>query len=339
MKVGVFSDLHLHNFKQFSRPEPTGVNSRAQACLDVLGKILSQEDCKTFLFCGDFWHVRWSIPTTLIQPVQNILYRNLQRCETYCYAIPGNHDQPTKDPYGPNALAAIGACGLVDISGLMYYPDLFILGVPAGASLPVIDIIDKQNKKVLILHQMIEGTEISASGHITNTGSSLDSIKEYMAEYSFDKCFIGDIHKRHQLDDDIWYVGSSLQHDFGDEGQDKGMLIWDTESGEVTFREIVSPQFKTITDPEKQTIDSGNYYRIYTTESNIETTLKKFGHLWNVKVIPPRGTDSQPRMLDFKALSPDNLDKILSRYVSGICKESIEEQVELVKLGRDLFNA
>lgn len=348
MKVGVFSDLHLHNFQRFSKPGPGGVNSRAQVCLDVLREILAQDCCYGFLFCGDFWHVRWSIPTSLIKPSREILSEGA----AYVFAIPGNHDQATVDPFGPNGLSCLDNL-LIDVTyRTAVHSDMLpisVVGLPADAPLtklePALDAALQDTTysgkpTALMLHEMISGTEISGSGYVTTDGLTIDIILEYMDKYSIDKCFIGDIHKRQQIHDNIWYVGSALQHGFGDGGQEKGMLIWDTESGEVEEVPIKSPQFlsedvtSNLPKLEGFNPDNYNYYRIKTCTETYPLAVKRFNNTWNVDILPPKGSVSE---VEFEYLDKDTFDDVLKRYV----EQSVDDRSRhslLTDLGKELLS-
>ncbi|KKN85554.1 hypothetical protein LCGC14_0278770, partial [marine sediment metagenome] len=98
MKALVFSDVHVHDYKQFN-PDQT----RAQKAADMIEyifKLANKNDIKQIWFCGDigdqFANISVIAMNALILALQNCfaLYPDIE-----FIAIPGNHDFATKNTF------------------------------------------------------------------------------------------------------------------------------------------------------------------------------------------------------------------------------------------------
>ena len=70
MKYLIFSDLHAHNYREFSEIDPTGVNSRLLDCVEVLGEIqkyANSQGIEKVIFCGDLFHLKNNIDSRVIK--------------------------------------------------------------------------------------------------------------------------------------------------------------------------------------------------------------------------------------------------------------------------------
>lgn len=272
MRLVVFADLHLHNFKPHSRPVGGGLNSRALECLRVLEEIrdiCAEDDSTVCCFCGDFFHTRSYVYTALVLAARRVL----EGWPCPLVMIGGDHDASTNEPGGPSALDIFGDVAIVAPSegGLLYQDDgVQVVGFPHGASLqPLTRIAKKANrlhkkspgvKRVLLLHTTIAGTKISPYWS-AETGLEMAELADYMNRNGIDQACIGNIHLRQQLEPGIWYVGNCIQQSFG-EDQEKGVLVWDTATPQPRFRPVASPQFITVKSLGEISPDDGNYYRV-----------------------------------------------------------------------------
>lgn len=295
MKIGIFSDIHIHNWKRFAKPSTLylGINSRAEACLEVLfqiGTIAKEEPLDCILFCGDFFESRGNVSIPLVVASKIILSEILDICPIF--AVSGNHDLVGASSESISALNMFDSLNsengftILD-NRIVGYRELSIAGIPNGSSLSRIDDEDKKGK-ILIMHHHVTGARMSSSSSMmVKSDISIEQIEEYMERFGYSYCFIGDIHTRQKLEDNIWYVGSTLQHDFG-ETQNKGILILDTDKSSIEFREIPSPKFFSIGEDEIDSIDNFNYFEVRASSSDsFHSLVNKLKALWNVIVIAP----------------------------------------------------
>lgn len=293
MKLGIFSDVHIHNFQAFAKPSTTfqGINTRAEACFNALlevGQIAQRESLDALLFCGDLFHTRGSLSVPLIRVSQFVIGHLCSIAPLY--AISGNHDYASK--HGDSASSVeifedIQGFTCLDASTDVDTMSAVIAGVSHGGDYRQLRSVPNGKFGIMILHTTFEGTQISNS-YIAESGDDIFELKDFMKENGYRMCFVGDIHKRQNLGDSVWYVGSLLQQSFG-EDQTKGMLIADTEKNSIRFIEIQSPQFITCSYSEFKQYDNSKDYYLVSTESESEYGEAKtvLGSVENVLLTPP----------------------------------------------------
>lgn len=335
MKLGVFSDVHIHNFQQFGKPSQVfqGINTRAEDCFNAIIKAYQtakENDAEALLFCGDLFENRGTLSVSLIRIAQVVLQHICS--DIPVYAISGNHDYASKHGESVSSVELFDTIeNLKVISlGTEYLNGVAISGVSHGKSYEDLE-KHTADSGVLLLHTTFSGTTISDS-HIAETGEDLDDLKEYMKDNNYSMCFVGDIHRRQNLGDGVWYVGSLLQNGFGDE-QDKGMLIVDTETKSVRFHTIVSPRFVTIQCGED--VEESGYYRIATeSETDYSYAKQKYGDFTNSIILPPNKTVTKKRV-EGVTLNSDPM-KGLSAWMTAKGIE-VPLQKELKKLAKPLL--
>lgn len=273
MKFLIFSDIHIHNFKQFGYFSRPGINTRAEHHLNVLDQVVSTartKDVSGTVFCGDLFDRGNGIDVSLIVETRRRI-RDL--CDVApLLAIPGNHDYSSgyrsgdcvtsldlfsdipgftvldRNPY------VIGNCEFFGIHAYDTDED-----IPKGS---------EERFSVLIMHVIFR--EISSSfGTVSERNSrSAEQIAEQMKRNNIDICISGDYHERSVLYDRIYYAGSCLDMNFSPYVQsDKGIHILDTETARMTFVPVDYPRFITKHDPDEEEIndilsDGFNYYRV-----------------------------------------------------------------------------
>ena len=95
----VFSDLHAHNFKQFSTVLPNGVNSRLQNTLDIISQITQlckDNKIEGVFFTGDLFHSRTKIDVDVYSYTWYEMRKLAQEVHGNLYILVGNHDQYSK---------------------------------------------------------------------------------------------------------------------------------------------------------------------------------------------------------------------------------------------------
>ncbi|GAH35152.1 unnamed protein product, partial [marine sediment metagenome] len=93
MKILIISDLHSDNYTQFARLLDSGVNSRLQACLDVLSQvngICQSKEITDIFFLGDLFNSRTAVPID----VYYLVYEKLKEIsdDREIWLLVGNHD-------------------------------------------------------------------------------------------------------------------------------------------------------------------------------------------------------------------------------------------------------
>lgn len=251
MKVIVFSDLHAHNYTKFDKD-----GSRLKNCTSVLIDIFEyakSNGIKTILFGGDLFDQQKSVPTIVINSVINAFSRAFYDNSAVKFiAISGNHDHGSKNTDTNDADSALfhlsktfpGRFILLDnmsidikditISGIPYHthPNHFYDKLKATRS-------TCDSNHYLLIHQTPQHS---------NPMIPYDVLKEDFEDFGF--VFCGHIHKHERLSKNFVIIGSPLHRDLGDEGLDKGFLVFDTRTNEYERVLLNYPKFKRSNDDE-----------------------------------------------------------------------------------------
>lgn len=274
--VAVFSDPHIHDYKQFS----TGT-SRLDNCLlavENLWKLCHRNGIKTILFPGDWYDQMKVLPTLAVNRSVDLLYDLAERYpEIMCIAISGNHDMATKNTPQAPAITALKHLAkicptfkLIDnAQWKLPEDDTLVMGIPyyeyaehfeeqlAAASLLAADY--KANVAapvILLIHQTPKG--------IYNEAIPWDTDPACPLYEPFDLVLCGHIHEHQIVNEKFIVVGSPLHRDLGDMGKDKGYLIFDLHSLEEGFQFVKTkfPEYKRISLEVGQEVPEGTDYVI-----------------------------------------------------------------------------
>lgn len=243
MKALFFTDLHVHNYKQFDTD-----SSRLNNCLrviDLMFQYAYKHDIETILFGGDLYDRQKAIPVAV---VNGVVAKFTHLFNTYkdikFVAISGNHDQASANLLHAPAETSLRHLNtifenfrLIDdyhytldiglqVHGIPYYEyaddyhkqlDKVIDLVQAGKA------SDTYTRHILLIHQTPDG--------IMNAGIPMDTNpndKRY-CEFEFIGC--GHIHNKQILTPTFILGGSPIHRDANDIGQDKGFWILDFNGG------------------------------------------------------------------------------------------------------------
>jgi len=225
-KLVLYSDLHI-------RPE------RLADCEIVLEEIerialkYSKSDDVTIVNGGDTFNTRGLIRTNCFDRLY-YHYDKWAKQGLKQVIIVGNHDQEDKagEIHPMRVFSSFEGWHVVDrpknIDDVVYFPYIEKKDVEAAIK----SISSKRKKKIAITHWGFIGA------HRNDTNIDTDGIPtEWMSEYH--QVFCGHYHYRNSIDN-VQYIGSPLQQNFGEMGQDKGVLVYDTKTGETVFEPIHS---------------------------------------------------------------------------------------------------
>ena len=342
MKVGVFSDLHLHSFKPFSQPLTGGINTRAEHTLGILiqvAKIVEEEDLNLVCFCGDFWHSRGYLSV----PLFNEAYRLIQEIPCDVAMIRGQHDLATREFGAPSGVDVFGDIdGVYLLDGQSHYKsgNLIVYGCNSDESLddlhtrPDSD-YDIGTSKLLLMHTIIRGCKINQNFK-AEEGLSLTKLHKFMKENSISKCFLGDIHLRQSMSPKVFYVGCAIQQSFGEEDWGTGMIIYDPDKSKLRWVSFHSPEFVTIptNGTKKKWYNEHNYFRVNVGTTSQYKVLSR-NPRWNVKLIPPEKKTSKSR--SSIKLDTDHKSAIRTYAASKVGHKSRRTRLE--KLGIEIMES
>lgn len=243
MKIIVFSDLHIHNYKKFDID-----GSRLDNCLDVLYKIFKYADesnVKHIFFGGDLYDQQKSLPTIVVnRTIQTFIELFDFYPDIKFYAISGNHDHGSKNIDG-NVIDSLVHLDYLFPQFILFNGSSFALddcifhGIPYYShsrdfKKALSDInTDEYRGNYLVIHQTPKHSN-EMIPHECDPEDFLD----------FDFTFCGHIHKHELLTDKMVIIGSPLHRDLGDEGLDKGFIVFDTDTNTFERQYLDYPKFE-----------------------------------------------------------------------------------------------
>lgn len=271
-KALIFSDLHVHNYKQFNEDGRRLKNGIA--FLDYIFKLAKANGIKIILMPGDLFNNMQIMATKAVNAVAACLKMNFdQYPDVTLIAISGNHDDAEKnlldnpsesaldylDYVFPNFILldhhphTFHTDGGTTIRGLRYYEhsEHFRTALEEAGK--------EKNKKntILMMHQIV-GSGLPIEDDIEPTDPLFDS---------FSLVLNGHIHNCEQLTDKFINVGSPMHRDAGDIGKQKGFWIVDLDDPieTISFKDITSkyPNFVHKTQGEELTEEDKNNYVIW----------------------------------------------------------------------------
>ena len=260
MKFIVFSDLHIHNYKAHNIG-----SSRLDYALDVLnliGDLSEEHDAVGVIFCGDFFDAQ-AVPAEVLQKTRPAIANLMDRVLNF-YTITGNHEMPRKAKWGREIISAQAVFNqefpeykLVDnafvhvsygihIAGLPYYDDIEDfheamgkLDVMVSTDRAAHESMGEYFKAILMLHQTPDyGAPFNVDFHQD----------DYKLFDQYDAIFCGHIHRPMKLNDKFYLIGNPLHRDLGDEGNEKGVWIYDSQYNSMEFISTRGryPEFKRV---------------------------------------------------------------------------------------------
>jgi len=255
----IFTDLHLHNYKQFDHS-----GSRLQYGLDCLAYMFEVADAngiKIILFGGDLYDNPGLLPTSVVNKTIDTFKKLFARYPDIEFiAITGNHDFATKNLWerpGVSALEHLDNLferfSLIDnshvirgeamIHGIPYYeyPEHYSEALKKTNFLA--DLHQENHKQILLIHQTPSGL---GNPNIPVDTEVLDPMYQ-----PFDRVYCGHIHFEHRdLAENFTLVGTAMHRDLSDAGQEKGFLVMNLNKPEKGYNFISTaglfPEFKRI---------------------------------------------------------------------------------------------
>jgi DNA repair exonuclease SbcCD nuclease subunit len=229
----LFGDIHIDLYRQYSYTLPDGRNSRLaeqEKVIDKVCEVADEYQADRIVFMGDLFN---QLGETLPKVIYDAAYRIVDklRQHTKCvWLIVGNHDihrginlfEPFKSMSG---------VAVVDTVKEVVFDSYRVVMVPWGQPLPPI------KADLLLGHVPVMGAKTGLGFSLTE-GVAVSSFQTYTMS------LLGHIHKR-QMWGSAMYLGSVMQNNHGDAGEDKGVYLL-KDSFMMKFVPIDSPQFRTL---------------------------------------------------------------------------------------------
>lgn len=337
MKLILFSDLHLHAYRDFSRALSNGRNSRLQHGLDVLDRIRAEAShlgISNVLFGGDLWHKKGQMAVSTYQPTYDAIAA-FREDGINLVIVVGNHDQATLD----GTLNA--AHGLSDCCTVVEEPKTLVLEQGneqcAVRCVPYIEDYaafkaalkpDSKHVRLLLAHGAING---AVTGPVEYQPEHPLEVDDLPTSYEFR--FFGHYHRRQKMAEKTWYIGSPMQHTRGECNElEKGFLVYDTETRKFKNHPLGMPEFKSfdfaLTPPQKKDVE-GHFIDVevdpdnYDLQEVAESILKMGAEAVNPIPVFKEKSAVEKRLDVDPGMSPK---KLVEKYVAEYAPDDLDER-------------
>lgn len=227
---------------------------RCELMLGHLLKVARKEKVGAVLHLGDIKDAFNPVD----QRVQNFMVRatKLIRRIAPFHVLLGNHDRIAVNDEADSCMPVLQAAGAFTYevpTWVQFAPKVWIYMVPYFRDRKVLldylrnansalDLVGEQlntprNQKLLAFHAELDGCKISSRGSTFASNTGIPSEGLWSDDYAL--CLGGHIHCQQRCGDNIWYVGSPFQQDWGEANNPCGFLL-------VTMRPDAAPTVKQI---------------------------------------------------------------------------------------------
>jgi DNA repair exonuclease SbcCD nuclease subunit len=331
MKFVYTADLHLSRYAQDKVDPQSNLPERLHSIKQALysmGEYCYNNDINLFIIGGDIMHTK-SIIYSIAQEVMIDFFEEFDKLSFI--VLDGNHDLSGK---GADAISSLRA--IDNISGVDWVteePYNFDNVVCVPYSYNVVDQVKKSEAQILISH-------FGLSEALLNSGISIVSqikLNDLIGKY--DLVLLGHYHKPQEItteDIKLYYVGSPIQLDWGEKGDEKRFLVVDTETLDVQSiptagykkhieLEVNSKNKEEVFRLAEQAQASGDYVKIIKTET-VDIQSDQFRIIdKSEKDITNRGVtstmsdkDKLQKFMEIKEVPSDKQDAFLKRGIEII---------------------
>jgi len=337
MKIFAFSDLHAHNFPEFSCINGDGLNSRFASQIEALQ--LFRKDCHEgqadlITFSGDVFHLKNFVDSQVLRSVMQE-FKLLSEIAPVV-VCPGNHDMRgwQSDPTLINAFEDFLPSIIIPkdegykIKGWTIRIFPFVRQV--DGLVQRLQDMPRQEKTIGLFHQDIVGMNYNGFTVIKGIPAELISRK-------FTYGLFGHYHGMTKVAENVYVVGSPLELNFGEIGQKKGWVIIDSDQGKIWEREnVLSPRFHDVILEEGESFNKGfnatqldrDYFRIKVKGDKVPEDVGSAK--WRRISIETKNI--KPERGDLKLSDPS--DALIRKYVKAKGVEDKEMAEKLIELGK-----
>lgn len=342
MKILLAGDWHLHNFQQFSRPWREGLNTRVRDIYEVVGvkipRLLKSRNVNVMCHLGD-WHMNSTNDYRLVNLTKEIA----SACEREVFGrvvpIHGNHDTVSSDSDNHNALPYFYG---KFVTQTIINKTLFIC-VGYNDLLQVGNGYEHFDRIIVLLHKDIQGGKTS-KGFVyrSNKEIKIADLLKIKKKYHQVRFFAGHLHEHQVIKKLVTVVGAPVQHNRGDEGSKRGVVIYDSDKDMVEFVHLDGPEFLTLdfnTGMIREKIDNPLYLTIRTSGDSRKLASEWVADQPNdniVAVIKDEKTEqvlSKPVIYNKGHDELELLDRWLKIYEPGL---TAKQRSDLVKVSEKL---
>ena len=339
MKFAFIADIHFSRYGQDKIEDESNLPERLHSIKNALYEVsqyCKDNEIKTLIIGGDVLHGK-SIIYAIAQDLMLDFFKD--NTELDFYVIDGNHDLSGKSESAVSALRSLENIrnvtwvGHKDLSYNIAGEDITL--IPYSYRLP--DIVKQNSAKILISH-------FGLSEGVLNSGLSIVSevsLKDLVDRYKL--VLLGHYHKPQEIireDIKLYYVGSLIQLDWGEKGDEKRFLVVDSDTLDVqsipitNYKkhieiELTSENKDEVFELARQAKQDGDHIKVIMKE---KIDLTSVAGEFNV-------VDKTDRDITDRGISSSmSRDDIIKRYleIKQIPKNQIEEHF---KIGSELINS
>lgn len=335
MRVAITADLQAALYPALSLPHPSGGTSRLRDlldCLDWMEKESVAAGVERFMILGDVFDSRVTIDIPVLDAICRKVHHLTEKFGTVDL-LAGNHDSYLRDSRLSSVAAFFGAATVHSDTATVMGPFGFVPWSEDVADIVAgVDFCVQKKASVLCAHLTIKGSVPGGKGVPV----------EVLQPSKFKRVFLGDVHDPLILaPGNVQYVGSPWQIDFRDAGKERGFVIYDTKTDDVSFlTNEVTPCFHLIDGGAGQLhppIGPRDFVRVVAADPDAATEAVAWAKAktpW-VESRVVKVDDTAPRL----ALSAgDDVGAVLTAYARHKLPDAPEEAVaELVEVGLELI--
>ena len=318
MKICCFGDVHAHNFTDFAiklfvkwdeqklryvkveeNSEDSTIKEMNSRLFNILNGLCdmrdycSENNIKECLFSGDLFHHRATIDVSVFNTMYKVL-SSFGSVDITIHAIAGNHDDVDNSLTPSTSLHSLN-----NVIHVIETPEKFVLSdgtevvaIPYSKdkqfTLNSMESLRKQciepNSAILLCHLGISGGAVGSGMYIMNDEYTLQDLMYDKWKY----VVAGHYHLGQLLEDNVFYCGTPVQCNFGDERHDgnyNGFVVIDTSKRyNIQFVGIEAPRFKTFSSAkELEKVDKeflqNNYIRVKSSAQDASTVQEKLNEI------------------------------------------------------------
>jgi len=338
LRALIAADVQADNYTQFASVGEDGINTRLQDCLNVLESledVAEKYNTEYLFFLGDLFNPRVSIPTDVYYLTFRVIEKLSKKMEVIL--LVGNHEQFSKVGDIHSIYPFKSICTVIDQPTVTVSDGCEIVWLPFSVD-------NKQNLKVIDDNRRAPNSNLLL-GHIGLTGAVVgpkerrmktDLDPRQLKPEKFKWCILGHYHKFQTIEKTIVYVGSMLQHDFGERNEEKWALVFDSnEPDKLKKVRLQAPEFLEVTSENLSEAVKGNYVKVLCQKKDVEAVKVKLQEL------QPRGyvieqqiqKQFQPR-LNIDPLA--TTEEMISVYVDHMKPKELDKK-RLIKVAESIM--
>jgi len=333
MKFLFTADIHLSRYGQDEINDQTGLPERISGIKNTLYQMASyckQNNITTMVIGGDVYHTK-SIIYSIAQEILGDFIDSYP--DLYFIILDGNHDLSDK---GVDAVSSLKVLSKYKNVKFISHKEIFemenIVFIPYSKNLA--DNIRNNSADILVSHfGLNEGKLNSGISIVSEIG-----IKDLAGKYKL--VLLGHYHKPQELEFDnpkVFYVGSPIQLDWGEKGDEKRFLIVETE---------------TLNVESVPTVGYKKHIELEINNSNKTKILKEAEKIKNngdhVKLIKTDDVDLGKKIEDFNVVDKSEKD-VTDRGISSTMSQSdrlkrfleikkVDKPEEFLTIGLDIID-